>query len=85
MTSAGSTLKRNFKQHFSSSRTERRVVHFTSDDELVEEKRGFKPSDVHDPGKREFLTQLSKSMWMAKSKNLLNRRRVLIYLPSSTH
>ena len=31
------------------------------DDELVEEKRGFKPSDVHDPGKREFLTQLRKS------------------------
>ena len=37
------------------------------DDELVEEKRGFKPSDVHDPGKREFLTQLRKSTDQTKS------------------
>ena len=28
------------------------------DEEVVEERRGFVPSDVKDPGKREFLTQL---------------------------
>ena len=30
------------------------------DAEKVEEKRGFVPSDVNDPGKREFLTQLRR-------------------------
>ena len=41
----------------------------------VEEKRGFVPSDVlNDPSKREFLTQLSKRMWMEKEKFLSKRR-----------
>lgn len=28
-------------------------------------KRGFKPSDRHDPGKKQFLTDLSTKMWRA--------------------
>ena len=53
------------------------------DDELVEEKRGFKPSDVHDPGKREFLTQLRKSANQSND-NLSNaQRRHLLHLYST--
>ena len=29
-----------------------------SEEKLVEENRGFQPSDIKDPGKKEFLTQL---------------------------
>ena len=68
---------KGFKQHFSSMTTtsanEKTVKKnvFVSE-ESVEEKRGFVPSDVlNDPGKREFLTQLSKRMWMEKEKNIL--------------
>ncbi|XP_055923676.1 synaptopodin-2-like isoform X2 [Eupeodes corollae] len=30
---------------------------------VIEKERGFKPSDRHDPTKREFLTDLSKQIW----------------------
>ena len=78
------TTFKGFKQHFSSitsinqersPKTSKTSVVF-KEDESIEEKRGFVPSDVlNDPSKREFLTQLSKRMWMEKEK-LLSKRRV---------
>ena len=78
------TTFKGFKQHFSSItsinqektlKTNKTSVVF-KEDESIEEKRGFVPSDVlNDPSKREFLTQLSKRMWMEKEK-LLSKRRV---------
>ena len=77
---------KGFKQHFSaitinqekSSKSHRtNSVMVLEDEENVDEKRGFVPSDVlNDPNKREFLTQLSKRMWMEKEK-LLSKCRVL--------
>jgi len=78
------TTFKGFKQHFSSitsinqersPKTSKTSVVF-KEDESIEEKRGFVPSDVlNDPSKREFLTQLSKRMWMEKEK-ILSKRRV---------
>lgn len=31
---------------------------------VVEKKRGFKPSDRHDPNKKQFLTELSQQIWL---------------------
>ena len=77
------TSFKGFKQHFSSMTTSNnnektvKKTAFMSSEETVEEKRGFVPSDVlNDPGKREFLTQLSKRMWMEKEKNILKTSRV---------
>ena len=77
---------KGFKQHFSaitinqekSSKSHRtNSVMVLEDEENVDEKRGFVPSDVlNDPNKREFLTQLSKRMWMEKEK-FLSKCRVL--------
>ena len=77
---------KGFKQHFSaitinqekSSKSHRtNSVMVLEDEENVDEKRGFVPSDVlNDPNKREFLTQLSKRMWMEKER-LLSKCRVL--------
>jgi len=77
------TTFKGFKQHFSSitsinqersPKTSKTSVVF-KEDESIEEKRGFVPSDVlNDPSKREFLTQLSKRMWMEKEKILSKRR-----------
>ena len=77
------TTFKGFKQHFSSItsinqektlKTNKTSVVF-KEDESIEEKRGFVPSDVlNDPSKREFLTQLSKRMWMEKEKFLSKRR-----------
>ena len=76
---------KGFKQHFSaitinqekSSKSHRANVAVIEDEEIVDEKRGFVPSDVlNDPNKREFLTQLSKRMWMEKEK-FLSKCRVL--------
>lgn len=77
------TTFKGFKQHFSSitsinqersPKTSKTSVVF-KEDESIEEKRGFVPSDVlNDPSKREFLTQLSKRMWMEKEKFLSKRR-----------
>ena len=82
---------KGFKQHFSaitinqekSSKSHRtNSVMVLEDEENVDEKRGFVPSDVlNDPNKREFLTQLSKRMWMEKEK-FLSKRRVLCLLSS---
>ena len=76
---------KGFKQHFSaitinqekSSKSHRTNAAVIEDEEIVDEKRGFVPSDVlNDPNKREFLTQLSKRMWMEKEK-FLSKCRVL--------
>ena len=76
---------KGFKQHFSaitinqekSSKSHRANTASIEDEEIVDEKRGFVPSDVlNDPNKREFLTQLSKRMWMEKEK-FLSKCRVL--------
>ena len=77
---------KGFKQHFSaitinqekSSKSHRtNSVMVLEDEENVDEKRGFVPSDVlNDPNKPEFLTQLSKRMWMEKER-LLSKCRVL--------
>jgi len=71
---------RGFKQHFSSSTISQDNQQPTAglkEEVSVEEARGFVPSDVlNDPGKREFLTQLSKRMWMEKEK-FLSKCRVL--------
>lgn len=71
---------RGFKQHFSVSainqdkhgQAAHHAAFAASKEEVkVEEQRGFVPSDVlNDPNKREFLTQLSKRMWMEKEKFL---------------
>lgn len=34
-----------------------------STNSVVETSRGFKPSDMRDPGKKEFLTHLTKRIW----------------------
>lgn len=34
---------------------------------IIESNRGFKPSDRHDPRKREFLTALSQKIWHVSS------------------
>lgn len=34
-----------------------------STNSVIETKRGFKPSDVRDPNKREFLTNLTQKIW----------------------
>merc|ERR1719242_9537 len=45
----------------------------------VDEKRGFVPSDVNDPTKREFLSQLSKRIFTEqRAHNLFAKIRVLI-------
>ena len=89
------TTFKGFKQHFSSItsinqektlKTNKTSVVF-KEDESIEEKRGFVPSDVlNDPSKREFLTQLSKRMWMEKEKFLSKRKEsdnitLLIHTP----
>jgi len=65
---------RGFKQHFTSStinQDNQQPTAVFKEEVRVEEARGFVPSDVlNDPGKREFLTQLSKRMWMEKEKFL---------------
>lgn len=51
------------------------------EDSSVEEKRGFVPSDIKDPKKKEFLTKLSESIFTeTKKKNLLTKLRVLHHL-----
>ena len=84
------TTFKGFKQHFSSitsinqekSLKTNKTSVVCKEDESIEEKRGFVPSDVlNDPSKREFLTQLSKRMWMEKEK-FLSKRRVLCLLSS---
>jgi len=75
---------RGFKQHFTSSTinqdkssNNQLASALLKDEVSVEEQRGFVPSDVlNDPSKREFLTQLSKRMWMEKEK-FLSKCRVL--------
>ena len=48
-------------------------------DRNVDEKRGFVPSDVNDPTKREFLSQLSKRIFTEqRAHNLFAKIRVLI-------
>ena len=73
---------RGFKQHFTSStinQDNQQPTAVFKEEVRVEEARGFVPSDVlNDPGKREFLTQLSKRMWMEKEK-FLSKCRVLAY------
>ena len=72
------TSFRGFKQHFSASTinqdkssNSQHTSAITDEEVSVEEKRGFVPSEVlNDPNKREFLTQLSKRMWMEKEKLL---------------
>ena len=78
------TSFKGFKQHFSSittinhdksTKTNKTNFVATTEEETVDEKRGFTPSDVlNDPSKKEFLTQLSKRMWMEKEKFLSKRR-----------
>ena len=47
-------------------------------DRNVDEKRGFVPSDVNDPAKREFLSQLSKRIFTEqRAHNLFAKIRVL--------
>lgn len=44
----------------------------------VDSKRGFVPSDVNDPTKREFLSQLSKRIFTEqRTQNLFSKLRVL--------
>lgn len=83
------TSFRGLKQHFSSNtitpeksgKQKLCGTRSSGEEETVEEKRGFVPSDVlNDPSKREFLTQLSKRMWMEKEK-FLSRCRVLRNVP----
>ena len=46
----------------------------------VDEKRGFVPSDVNDPTKREFLSQLSKRIFTEqRAHNLFAKIRVLLF------
>ena len=48
-------------------------------DRNVDEKRGFVPSDVNDPTKREFLSQLSKRIFTEqRAHNLFAKIRVLL-------
>ena len=78
------TSFKGFKQHFSSittinhdksTKTNKANFVATTEEETVDEKRGFTPSDVlNDPSKKEFLTQLSKRMWMEKEKFLSKRK-----------
>ena len=78
------TSFKGFKQHFSSitsinqtskANKSSTVVSASAEETSVEEKRGFVPSDVlNDPSKKEFLTQLSKRMWMEKEKFLSKHR-----------
>jgi len=80
------TSFKGFKHHFTSitnSNQEQKaaktnktsIVSADEKEEVIEEKRGFVPSDVlNDPSKKEFLTQLSKRMWMEKEKFLSKRR-----------
>ena len=37
------------------------LKYLASEELLVEENRGFSPSDIKDPGKKEYLTQLRKN------------------------
>ena len=49
-------------------------------DRNVDEKRGFVPSDVNDPTKREFLSQLSKRIFTEqRAHNLFAKIRVLLF------
>ena len=76
---------RGFKQHFSASTINQdksgnnQHASVSAKEELsVEEQRGFVPSDVlNDPSKREFLTQLSKRMWMEKEKIVREKEKFL--------
>lgn len=36
---------------------------YTSGNCMLEKKRGFKPSDRHNPNKKQFLIELSKQIW----------------------
>ena len=84
-----------FKQHFASTtinheqktveRKEKKSVKSSAqeagkeDDRNVDEKRGFVPSDVNDPTKREFLSQLSKRIFTEqRTQNLFSKLRVFI-------
>lgn len=58
--------QREVKQHY-------QHLSLSLDDVRVEEKRGFVPSDVRDPGKREFLVQLSRRMWSKAKHDKLTR------------
>ena len=80
------TSFKGFKHHFTSitninqeqkstKANKSSIVYSNETEENIEEKRGFVPSDVlNDPSKKEFLTQLSKRMWMEKEKFLSKRR-----------
>merc|ERR1712106_1301761 len=78
------TSFRGFKQHFSAatinqdkSGNNQHASAAMEEEVSVEENRGCVPSDaLNDPSKREFLTQLSKRMWMEKEK-FLSKCRVL--------
>lgn len=39
---------------------------------VVEKKRGFKPSDRHDPAKKQFLTHLSQQIWQKNNVSFVN-------------
>jgi len=83
-----------FKQHFGSSPTinqeqksgdkkENKLAKNCSKEEgdnaNVDVKRGFVPSDVNDPTKREFLSQLSKRIFTEqRTQNLFSKLRVVI-------
>lgn len=47
---------------------------------VVLDKRGFKPSDRHDPRAKEYLTNLSKKMWhsVSEAKKYIFSKRSLI-------
>lgn len=84
-----------FKQHFASSTinheqktVEKREKKMSKsgfqetskeNERNVDEKRGFVPSDVNDPTKREFLSQLSKRIFTEqRTQNLFSKLRVFI-------
>ena len=55
-----------------------KTVSVNEDDRNVDEKRGFVPSDVNDPTKREFLSQLSKRIFTEqRTQNLFSKLRVV--------
>lgn len=41
---------------------------------VVEKERGFKPSDRHDPNKKQFLTQLSEQIWQKRNVSFASHR-----------
>ncbi|KAJ9599368.1 hypothetical protein L9F63_010130, partial [Diploptera punctata] len=70
-----SNLQKFYQQKSQTSSHTLRKSHSTANCVIVN-KRGFKPSDIHDPLKREFLTNLTHKIWhlILKYSTLMEKR-----------